>query len=81
MIPLYSEGLLHIQCKFLSHSVLLISALFRTAQFSDPVRLNLSNNKETGISFSLSFPFSYMKINFVVVVMASAFFVVVFFKM
>lgn len=37
-------------------------------------RLNLSNSKETGISFSPSFLFSYMKINFVVVVIASVFF-------
>lgn len=46
MIPLYLEGLLHIQCKFFSHSVLLTSVLFRNAQFSDPVRLNLSTIKK-----------------------------------
>lgn len=66
------EDLLHIQCKFFSHSMLPTSVLFRNGQFLDPVSLNLSNNKETRIIFSSSFLFSYLRINFVLVVVASA---------
>lgn len=47
MFPHYLKGLLHIQYKFFSHSVLMTPVLFRNAQFSDPVRLNLANNKES----------------------------------
>lgn len=34
------EDLLHIQCKFFSHSMLPTSVLFRNGQFLDPVSLN-----------------------------------------
>lgn len=40
MLAHYLKGLLQTQGKFLSHSALLISVLFRNAHFSDPVRLN-----------------------------------------
>lgn len=49
--PCHLEGLLQTQCKLASQSSVVMSVLFRDAQLSDPVMLNLSNHKDTQIYF------------------------------
>lgn len=63
-LPCHLEGLLQTQCKFFSQFSVAMTVLFRDTHLSDPVRLNLSNYKDTHIYFQSSFPARYMRINF-----------------